>query len=154
MLRTNLAVRDLNVIAYAGIPISAQSEAIGSFCAIDSKPRQWTDEQLAALRDLSLIAQSYITAGIESADSRSKMDALTNGIAGAARLLLRPAPGISALGTHQASPPVTLLCDELLDVVRRNGSHCTRASRGKGDEERSSRPSSQRCLDGLSLVCL
>lgn len=93
VLRTNLAVRDLGVIAYAGIPISAQSEPIGSFCAVDSKPRQWTDDQLAALRDLSLIAQSYITVGIESAERRSKMDALTNGIAGAARLLLRPAPG-------------------------------------------------------------
>ena len=92
VLRTNLAVRDLGVIAYAGIPISAQSEPIGSFCAIDSKPRQWNADQLAALRDLALIAQSYVTFGIESADRRSKMDALTNGIAAAARLLLlRPA---------------------------------------------------------------
>lgn len=93
VLRTNLAIRDLGVIAYAGIPLSSQSEPIGSFCAVDSKPRQWTDEQVAALRDLSLIAQSYITIGIESASRRSKMDAIANGIGGATRLLLRPGPG-------------------------------------------------------------
>ena len=89
VLRTNLAIRDLGVIAYAGIPVSAQREAIGSFCAIDSKPRQWTEDQLAALRDLSMIAQSYITSGIEASGRRPKLDALANGIGGATRLMLR-----------------------------------------------------------------
>jgi CheY-like chemotaxis protein len=93
VLRTNLAIRDMGVIAYAGIPVSAHREAIGSFCAIDSKPRQWTEEQLAALRDLSLIAQAYITSGIDASARGTKIDSLANGIGGAARLVLRRGTG-------------------------------------------------------------
>jgi len=59
-LLSNLAVRDLGVVAYAGMPISAPGgEMLGSFCAIDVKPHQWSDEDLAILRDLSRIAEAY-----------------------------------------------------------------------------------------------
>lgn len=54
LVRDNLAIRDLNVIAYAGIPlITSDGHALGSFCAIDDKPRRWTDEEIAILKDLS-----------------------------------------------------------------------------------------------------
>lgn len=59
-LSANLAVRDMGVIAYAGIPINGRrGQAIGSFCAIDSKRRQWSAEELATLEDLARIAQGY-----------------------------------------------------------------------------------------------
>jgi CheY-like chemotaxis protein len=59
-LSANLAVRDMGVIAYAGIPINGRrGQAIGSFCAIDSKPRQWSAEDVATLEDLARIAQGY-----------------------------------------------------------------------------------------------
>ena len=42
VLRDNLAVRDMGVIAYAGTPLTARAgQVIGSFCAIDSKPHAW-----------------------------------------------------------------------------------------------------------------
>jgi signal transduction histidine kinase len=50
----NLAIRDLNVIAYAGIPlITSDGHALGSFCVIDGKPRRWTNEEIAIVKDLS-----------------------------------------------------------------------------------------------------
>ncbi|HET7728618.1 MAG TPA: GAF domain-containing protein [Usitatibacter sp.] len=59
-LSANLAVRDMGVIAYAGIPIQGRrGQAIGSFCAIDSKPREWSAEDIATLEDLARIAQGY-----------------------------------------------------------------------------------------------
>lgn len=50
----NLAIRDLNVVAYAGVPIRlAGGELLGSFCVIDVEPRRWTDAQVDVLRGLA-----------------------------------------------------------------------------------------------------
>jgi serine phosphatase RsbU (regulator of sigma subunit) len=54
LVRHNLAVPDLHVVAYAGMPlVDADGRVIGSLCAIDSQPRHWTDTDLAVLTDLA-----------------------------------------------------------------------------------------------------
>jgi GAF domain-containing protein len=54
VLKQNLAIRDLDVVAYLGIPlISPAGHALGSFCVIDSKPRLWTTEQVKLMQDLA-----------------------------------------------------------------------------------------------------
>jgi GAF domain-containing protein len=59
VLQDNLAIRDMGVIAYAGIPlIDADGYALGTLCVIDSQPRHWTTQQIGLLRDL---AASVIT---------------------------------------------------------------------------------------------
>jgi GAF domain len=59
VLRDNLAIRDMGVIAYAGIPlIDKDGFALGTLCVIDSHPRHWTTEQVRLLSD---IAASVIT---------------------------------------------------------------------------------------------
>ncbi len=60
-LRSNLAIRDLGVIAYAGVPLrSPDGEPLGALCAIESRPRVWTPEDVAALTDLAAAASSEI----------------------------------------------------------------------------------------------
>ena len=50
----NLAIEDLNVAAYAGIPLcDSEGNVLGSFCVIDDQPRHWTDDELALLRLLA-----------------------------------------------------------------------------------------------------
>jgi signal transduction histidine kinase len=54
ILRDNLAVCDLGVIAYLGIPLTtAEGYTLGSFCAIDVMPREWSDRDIKILRDLA-----------------------------------------------------------------------------------------------------
>jgi GAF domain-containing protein len=54
LVADNLAIPDLHVIAYAGVPlIDADGAVVGSLCAIDSQPRAWSDEDLAVLTDLA-----------------------------------------------------------------------------------------------------
>jgi GAF domain-containing protein len=61
VLSENGAVSDLGVVAYAGVPIKAtEGETIGSFCAIDTNPRNWSDEELAVLRDLGQLVDAYL----------------------------------------------------------------------------------------------
>ena len=59
VLRDNLAIRDMGVIAYAGIPlIDTDGHALGTLCVIDSRPRHWTTHQVQLLSD---IAASVVT---------------------------------------------------------------------------------------------
>jgi len=54
VLKTNPAIRDLDVIAYLGVPlITADGHALGTLCVIDHKPRLWTSQQVGILRDLA-----------------------------------------------------------------------------------------------------
>ncbi len=54
LLGDNLAIRDMGVVAYAGIPlIDAAGHALGTLCVIDSQPRHWSTHQIELLRDLA-----------------------------------------------------------------------------------------------------
>lgn len=60
-LKTNLAIPDLNVIAYLGMPLTTtQGVELGSFCVIDSKPRVWTEREIEIVRELALSTMSEI----------------------------------------------------------------------------------------------
>ena len=61
LLRDNLAIPDLGVVAYAGMPlVGPDGEVLGSFCAIDGEPRTWTAADLATLEELARAASSEI----------------------------------------------------------------------------------------------
>jgi PAS domain S-box-containing protein len=54
LLRDSLAISELGVVAYAGMPlITAAGQRLGSFCVIDNVPRAWTEAEIDILRDLS-----------------------------------------------------------------------------------------------------
>jgi CheY-like chemotaxis protein len=60
-LSSNLAVRDMTVISYAGSPVfSKLGPPLGSFCAIDSKPRTWKAAELDILRSFAKICEAAI----------------------------------------------------------------------------------------------
>jgi GAF domain-containing protein len=57
----NPAVKDLGIVAYAGHPLRTDDgHVLGTLCAIDSKPRHWTDEDRLLLADLA----AFVTAEI------------------------------------------------------------------------------------------
>jgi diguanylate cyclase (GGDEF)-like protein/PAS domain S-box-containing protein len=52
-LAGNLAIPDLGVVGYAGVPLLASGACVGSLCAIDSRPRDWSPDTVAVLEDLA-----------------------------------------------------------------------------------------------------
>jgi diguanylate cyclase len=60
LVADNLAVRDLDVIAYAGAPLIVDGEPVGALCAIDHQPRAWTTTEISFLQDLAATAGELI----------------------------------------------------------------------------------------------
>ncbi|HTU98159.1 MAG TPA: PAS domain S-box protein [Solirubrobacteraceae bacterium] len=53
-VKDNGAVEDLDVIAYCGVPLTdADGQTLGSFCAIEHRPREWTDIEIEILTELA-----------------------------------------------------------------------------------------------------
>jgi hypothetical protein len=58
LLSANPATVEMGIVAYAGVPLRTDAhETIGSFCAIDMKPRRWDARELRALYDVAHVAQ-------------------------------------------------------------------------------------------------
>jgi len=54
-------ISGLPAIAYAGIPLmTSEGHALGTFCVVDERPREWTEEELGILRVLATAAMSEI----------------------------------------------------------------------------------------------
>jgi CheY-like chemotaxis protein len=85
LVRHNLAVRDLSVAAYAGVPVqNAGSEPIGSFCVVDTHARTWSDDELTMLQDLAAVAQAEMA--VRQADS-PRPEQLARGVTAILHLL-------------------------------------------------------------------
>ena len=46
--------------AYAGLPLRINEEVVGAFCAVDTQPRAWTGDALAAFEDLAAMASAEL----------------------------------------------------------------------------------------------
>ena len=70
LLHNNLAISDLNVIAYLGVPLrTSEGYNLGSLCVIDDKPRTWSSEDLQTLTDLAELVMKLV---LPFSDSRPK----------------------------------------------------------------------------------
>ena len=58
LLSANPATLEMGIVAYAGVPIRVEpDETIGSFCAVDMKPRHWDTRELRVLDDVATVVQ-------------------------------------------------------------------------------------------------
>jgi len=118
VLKSNLAIRDMGVVAYAGVPLSGRTgQAIGSFCAIDTRPRQWTEEDLATLRDLANVTEAYGTLHRAKGSATSASLETTMHIAGNAILSVA-----NIVRRHGASLDDTDR-DTLLEIIEEQSKH-------------------------------
>jgi GAF domain-containing protein len=49
LVANNLAILELGVIGYAGVPVRRGDDVVGALCVVDHRPRRWTGDDLARL---------------------------------------------------------------------------------------------------------
>ncbi|WP_299656682.1 GAF domain-containing protein, partial [uncultured Jannaschia sp.] len=65
-VRENLAIRDLGVVAYLGVPVrSPDGHVLGALCAIQGTPRDWTEDEVALLGDIAADVDTIIALQVE-----------------------------------------------------------------------------------------
>lgn len=65
LVQRNLAIQDLDVIAYIGVPlVDANTNTLGSLCVIEHEPRQWRPQDVEILHD-------FAAAVMDRVDSRA-----------------------------------------------------------------------------------
>ncbi len=63
LVKNNLAIPDLNVIGYLGMPLKTEDGwSLGSFCVIDDKPHIWTDDEIAIMTAFGEVVNAEIDA--------------------------------------------------------------------------------------------
>ncbi len=132
VLRNNRALHELGVVAYAGVPLTTNAgEAIGSFCAIDSKAHQWSDAETDLLRELTNVAEALVAmaefdARCSQGAVKAEMDrafaslttaAVGRGITAASGLLRREQPAFSDSDRHDLLSLLHWLGQQLVRVT-------------------------------------
>jgi diguanylate cyclase (GGDEF)-like protein len=61
LVAENLAIRDLGVIAYVGMPlVLSDGHAVGAFCVSDCKPRDWSEQDIKIMGDLAAAVTTHL----------------------------------------------------------------------------------------------
>ena len=98
MVRDNLAIRDLDVVAYLGVPVRApDGHVLGSLCAIEPVPRAWTEAEVATLRDIAGGVESEIALRAGARERTWTREALENERARLSHVLESTSDGVVAL---------------------------------------------------------
>lgn len=81
LVRDNLAIPDLGVVSYMGVPVTLpDGMVIGALAAIDSQPRDWTEAELELLSRLGKVACNQIATFLSERRWSSLFDQLEEGI--------------------------------------------------------------------------
>ena len=103
------------VVAYAGIPlVTSDGLVLGSFCAIDDQPREWTPQQIDDLRDFAAATMTEI-------ELRRTNEAKDRFIAMMSHELRTPlSPALLAAAELAANESLPAALREDAELIRRN----------------------------------
>lgn len=119
LVRDNLAVADLGVVAYAGVPIqSSDGQVLGSFCAIDTQPHEWTDEEIDTLRQLGALLQTELQLRDALSDADRAAREAVIAASERAAVISSSTDGIYTVDTHGLCTLVNPAASEILGFAQ------------------------------------
>jgi two-component sensor histidine kinase len=68
LVQSNLAVKDLGVIGYLGVPVrTPDGHVLGSFCVIDGEVRDWSAAEVQTVNNLAAVIEEHIALRADAA---------------------------------------------------------------------------------------
>ncbi|WPZ33544.1 histidine kinase dimerization/phospho-acceptor domain-containing protein [Thalassobaculum sp. OXR-137] len=117
-----LVTGEPHIRAYAGVPlITEDGLALGSLCVIDTRPRQFTDDQMASLSDLAETVMDLMRYRLLRADVRRATSMFSAQVSHEIRTPLNAVIGFSEVlrsGIYDGDPQ---RAQEYLDIIARSG---------------------------------
>ena len=116
------AVTGLGVVSYAGVPLTAgDGQVIGSFCILDTRPRDWGKEELSLLRDVAESVNSEIRLQLAKDAAEAANRAKDRFLAVLSHELRMPiSPALMIVQEMASDPGVPQSVREDAAIVRRN----------------------------------
>ncbi|MET0822152.1 MAG: GAF domain-containing SpoIIE family protein phosphatase [Aeromicrobium sp.] len=75
LVRDNLATIEIGVVGYLGTPLTDdRGHVLGSLCAIDTSPREWTERELAILSDIAADCSNELRLRLARLDAERERD--------------------------------------------------------------------------------
>lgn len=62
--RDNPSIESMGVMAWAGCPVRLDGEVLGTFCVVDQRTRDWTDDERDVLQSLARIASREVAMNV------------------------------------------------------------------------------------------
>jgi PAS domain S-box-containing protein len=95
LVKHNMAISDLGVVAYLGVPVALPTgEIAGALAAIDSEPRDWTERDLDCLKSLAKVVEREISVFLSEVRYRSLFEDMQEGYY-VARAIRGPGGGLT-----------------------------------------------------------
>ncbi|WP_062112301.1 HWE histidine kinase domain-containing protein [Aureimonas sp. AU40] len=80
MLKDNMAISDIGVVAYLGVPLALpDGEVVGALAAIDGSPRAWTEDDMRRLLSISRTVGKEMAVRISESRWRNLFESLQEG---------------------------------------------------------------------------
>lgn len=80
IVKGNLAITDLHVRAYLGVPLALPSgEVVGALAAIQSEPREWSERDISLMRSIARVVADEIATRVAETQWRGLFDTLHEG---------------------------------------------------------------------------
>jgi PAS domain-containing protein len=80
LVKDNMAIGDLGVVAYLGVPVALPTGEIArALAAIDSEPRDWTERDLDCLKTLAKVVEREIAIFLSEVRYRSFFEEMQEG---------------------------------------------------------------------------
>jgi signal transduction histidine kinase len=117
LVRDNLAISDLGVVAYAGIPLTMPDGfVLGSFCIMDTKPRLWKEEEVKILQELAASVLTEIELRLATREAKEA---------------IREREALLSIASHELKNPLTTLLAyaQLLEQQVKPGTEFTERDR-------------------------
>lgn len=130
LVRNNPAIEDYDAISYCGVPIvDAEGRTLGTLCVIDHEVREWSDEQVAVLRDVARSVIAEVQLRLLAADLEDTNAALREFIAMASHDIRNPLAVILGFAQLLDDGPGEVDEEErreLIEIIRNEADHANR----------------------------